>query len=226
MQIEGVDAQHDEESQGAGIEREIVAKGRLAEQQNGEHEGGAHQGGRQTREEGVAPEGDGDDEIADPSPTEGKHVLEGKKLEHQNDDADMEARQRQHVADSCMGVGGARFFWYVGFSSDGHGFDDVDGFLVESVVFVDVVEMILILFGKKDEALATLAGLGGPVSVGRVGSGADAVVEQVTSVEIKFTPPIFGFFKMFDVGKNGVAQLQRGEGAGVVLRFFPVFSYI
>lgn len=78
MQIEGVDAQHDEESQGAGIEREVVAEGRLAEQQNGAHEGGAHQGGRQTREEGVAPEGDGDDEIADPSPTEGKHVLEGK----------------------------------------------------------------------------------------------------------------------------------------------------
>lgn len=140
MQIEGVDAQHDEESQGAGIEREVVAEGRLAEQQNGEHEGGAHQGGRQTREEGVAPEGDGDDEIADPSPTEGKHVLEGEKLEHQNDDADVEARQGQHVADSCMGVGGARFFWYVGFSSDGHGFDDGTRFSIDAVVIVDGVQ--------------------------------------------------------------------------------------
>ena len=45
VQIEGVDAQHDEESQGAGIEREVVAEGRLAEQQEGEHEGGAHQEG-------------------------------------------------------------------------------------------------------------------------------------------------------------------------------------
>ena len=46
-------------------------------------------------------------------------MLEGKKLEHQNDDADMEARKGQHVADSCMGIGGARFFREIGFLSDG-----------------------------------------------------------------------------------------------------------
>ena len=210
MQIEGVDAQHDEESQGAGIEREVVAEGRLAEQQNGAHEGGAHQGGRQTREEGVAPEGDGDDEIADPSPTEGKHVLEGKKLEHQNDDADMEARKGQHVADSCMGVGGARFFWYVGFSSDGHGFDDGTRFSIDAVVIVDGVQCPLHISERGEEILMSMTRLDNPPSLWCVCCGTDAIVEEIIVVGLEgVVGTSMGGIEVSGRGEDGVTNRRQ-----------------
>ena len=210
MQIEGVDAQHDEESQGAGIEREVVAGGRLAEQQNGAHEGGAHQGGRQTREEGVAPEGDGDDEIADPSPTEGKHVLEGKKLEHQNDDADMEARKGQHVADSCMGVGGARFFWYVGFSSDGHGFDDGTRFSIDAVVIVDGVQCPLHISERGEEILMSMTRLDKPPSLWCVCCGTDAIVEEIIVVGLEgVVGTSMGGIEVSGRGEDGVTNRRQ-----------------
>ena len=210
MQIEGVDAQHDEESQGAGIEREVVAEGRLAEQQNGEHEGGAHQGGRQTREEGVAPEGDGDDEIADPSPTEGKHVLEGKKLEHQNDDADMEARKGQHVTDSCMGVGGARFFWYVGFSSDGHGFDDGTRFSIDAVVIVDGVQCPLHISERGEEILMSMTRLDKPPSLWCVCCGTDAIVEEIIVVGLEgVVGTSMGGIEVSGRGEDGVTNRRQ-----------------
>ncbi len=210
MQIEGVDAQHDEESQGAGIEREVVAEGRLAEQQNGAHEGGAHQGGRQTREEGVAPEGDGDDEIADPSPTEGKHVLEGKKLEHQNDDADMEARKGQHVADSCMGVGGARFFWYVGFSSDGHGFDDGTRFSIDAVVIVDGVQCPLHISERGEEILMSMTRLDKPPSLWCVCCGTDAIVEEIIVVGLEgVVGTSMGGIEVSGRGEDGVTNRRQ-----------------
>ncbi len=210
MQIEGVDAQHDEESQGAGIEREVVAEGRLAEQQNGAHEGGAHQGGRQTREEGVAPEGDGDDEIADPSPTEGKHVLEGKKLEHQNDDADMEARKGQHVADSCMGVGGARFFWYVGFSSDGHGFDDGTRFSIDAVVIVDGVQCPLHISERGEEILMSMTRLDKPPSLWCVCCGTDAIVEEIIVVGLEgVVGTSLGGIEVSGRGEDGVTNRRQ-----------------
>ena len=210
MQIEGVDAQHDEESQGAGIEREVVAEGRLAEQQNGEHEGGAHQGGRQTREEGVAPEGDGDDEIADPSPTEGKHVLEGKKLEHQNDDADMEARKGQHVADSCMGVGCARFFGYVGFSSDGHGFDDGTRFSIDAVVIVDGVQCPLHISERGEEILMSMTRLDKPPSLWCVCCGTDTIVEEIIVVGLEgVVGTCMGGIEVSGRGEDGVTNRRQ-----------------
>ena len=210
MQIEGVDAQHDEESHGAGIEREVVAEGRLAEQQNGEHEGGAHQGGRQPREEGVAPEGDGDDEIADPSPTEGKHVLEGKKLEHQNDDADMEARKGQHVADSCMGVGGACFFGYVGFSSDGHGFDDGTRFSIDAVVIVDGVQCLLHISERGEEILMSMARLDKPMPLWCVCCGADAIVEEIIVVGLEgVVGTSMGGIEVSGRGEDGVTNRRQ-----------------
>ena len=210
MQIEGVDAQHDEESQGAGIEREVVAGGRLAEQQEGEHEGGAHQGGRQTREEGVAPEGDGDDEIADPSPTEGKHVLEGKKLEHQNDDADMEARKGQHVADSCMGVGGARFFREIGFLSDGHGFDDGTRFSIDAVVIVDGVQCPLHISERGEEILMSMTRLDKPPSLWCVCCGTDAIVEEIIVVGLEgVVGTSLGGIEVSGRGEDGVTNRRQ-----------------
>ena len=64
----------------------------MAKQQEGEHEGGTNEGGWHARHEGVAPEGNDDEGVADPLPTEGKHVLKEEGLYEHDDDADMEAR--------------------------------------------------------------------------------------------------------------------------------------
>ncbi len=56
--------------------------------------------------------------------------------------------------------------------------------------------------------------------------GADAVIEQILPESIECTLSMLGSFKMFGIGENRVAQLQRGVGDGVMLRIPPIFSYI
>lgn len=130
------------------------------------------------------------------------------------------------MADTCVGVGVPCCFGYVCLSSDAHGFDDVANLLIESVFFIDMMQVCLNVFGEQGDAPTVLAGLHLPLSMWRVCCGADAMVEQISAERFEPTPPMFGSFKMLDVGKNRIAQLQRGIGDGVMLGCLPIFPYI
>ena len=99
------------------------------------------------------------------------------------------------MADTCVGVGVPCCLGYVCLSSDAHGFDDAANFLIESVFFVDMMQVCLNLFGEQGDAPTVLAGLYLPLSMRRVCCGADAVMEQVLSECFELTPPHARFFQ-------------------------------
>lgn len=91
VKIEGIDAQHDEKGECTGVGGDGFAMGGLAEQQDGEHGGGSDEGGGEACDEGIAPKGGDDEEVADPPMADGQHVLEEEDLDEHDDDAHMKA---------------------------------------------------------------------------------------------------------------------------------------
>lgn len=114
------------------------------------------------------------------------------------------------MADSCMGVGGARFFWYVGFSSDGHGFDDGTRFSIDAVVIVDGVQCPLHISERDEEILMSMTRLDKPPSLWCVCCGTDAIVEEIIVVGLEgVVGTCMGGIEVSGRGEDGVTNRRQ-----------------